>query len=160
MCHTIDFRNRLEMDPRTISISDIMLEKLQIVKINEKDIKDVMILLREHEVGMRENETINTAYISKLFSNDWGFYYTATTNLKLIKAKLNDSYRSIFREEDISDIADKIDKLLNAIENEPKSTSWKMRARTGPRKKWYQDVEEVHVGGEFESELARLLKGG
>jgi hypothetical protein len=45
------------------------------------------------------------------------------------------------------------------IENGPKSTSWKVRARTGTKKKWYQDVEEVQVGGEFESELAKLLKG-
>lgn len=161
MCHTIDFKNRLQIDHQTISLSDIVLEKLQIVKINEKDIKDVMILLREHAIGSDENETINGDYIAKLFSNDWGFYYTATNNLKLIKEKLNENnYRTIFKEEDIKDIANKIDKLLNVIENEPKSTSWKVRARTGTKKKWYQDVEEVQVGGEFESELAKLLKGG
>jgi hypothetical protein len=161
MCHVIDFKNRLEIDPRTISLSDIMLEKLQIVKINEKDIKDVMILLREHDIGTHESETINADYIAKLFSNDWGFYYTATVNLKLIKDKLNEnSYQSIFKKEDVEDIADKIDKLLNTIENEPKSTAWKMRARTGPKKRWYEEVEEVHIGGEFESELAKLMKGG
>ena len=161
MCHTIDFKNRLQIDTRTISLSDMLLQKIQIVKINENDIKDVMILLREHDIGAQEDETINAEYIAKLFSNDWGFYYTATTNLELIKQKLSeDTYKSIFRKEDINDIATKIDKLLNIIENEPKSASWKMRALTGTKKKWYQDVEEVQVGGEFESELAKLLKGG
>jgi hypothetical protein len=161
MCHVIDFKNRLEIDRNTISLSDILLEKLQIVKINEKDIKDVMILLREHEIGTQEHEMVNAKYIATLFSNDWGFYYTATTNLRLIKDKLNEtSYRSIFKEEDRSDIANKIDKLLMEIEDEPKSSSWKMRARTGPKKKWYQDVEEVSIGGAFESELAKLLRGG
>lgn len=161
MCHTIDYKNRLQIDTRTVSLSDILLQKIQIVKINENDIKDIIILLREHEVGAVENETINAQYIAKLFSNDWGFYYTATTNLKLIIEKLSDNtYRTIFKKEDINDIASKIDKLLNTIENEPKSASWKMRALTGAKKKWYQDVEEVQVGGEFESELAKLLKGG
>jgi len=161
MCHVIDFRNRLEVDPRTISLSDILLEKLQIVKINEKDIKDVMILLREHEVGTQEDETINGEYVAKLFADDWGFYYTATTNLKLIRDRLNEKeYRNIFKEEDVADVRKKIDKLLDMIEKEPKSLAWKMRARTGPKKKWYQEVEEVQVGGEFEKELAKLLKGG
>jgi hypothetical protein len=160
MCHEIDFRDRLGIDSQTISLSDLLLSKLQIVKINEKDIKDVMILLREHAVGKREDETINGEYVSKLFANDWGFYYTATTNLKLVRERLNDGdYRSIFKEEDITDMRNKIDKLLDMIENEPKSMAWKIRARTGPRKKWYQDVEEVRVGGEFENELAKLLKG-
>ncbi len=160
MCHTIDFKNRLQIDTRTISLSDILLQKIQIVKITENDIKDVMILLREHDIGAQENETINANYIAKLFSNDWGFYYTATNNLKLIKEKLSENtYKSIFKEADINDIVSKVDKLLNIIENEPKSASWRTRARTGTRKKWYQDVEEVQVGGAFESELAKLLKG-
>lgn len=160
MCHVIDFRDRLEIDSQTISLSDILLSKLQIVKINEKDIKDVMILLREHDVGNQENETINGVYISKLFANDWGFHHTATTNLRLVRDRLKDNhYKSIFKEEDVTDMRNKIDELLDMIEKEPKSMAWKIRARSGPKKKWYQDVEEVRVGGEFEKELAKLLKG-
>jgi hypothetical protein len=160
MCHVIDFRSRLDIDPHTISLTDILLEKLQIVKINEKDIKDVMILLREHEVGTKENETINGEHVAKLFADDWGFYYTATTNLKLIRDRLDEKeYKNIFKEEDAADMKNKIDILLDMIEKEPKSLTWKMRARTGPKKKWYQEVEEVQVGGEFEKELAKILKG-
>jgi len=32
--------------------------------------------------------------------------------------------------------------LLTYIEKEPKSFKWKMRARIGTKKKWYEDVEE------------------
>lgn len=161
MCHVIDFRNRLQVDSPTISLSDIMLEKLQIVKINEKDIKDVIIMLREHEIANRETEAVNSEYISKLLANDWGFYYTATTNLKLIRDRLDNSeYKKILKPEDIADVKAKIDRLLELIEQEPKSSSWKSRSKTGTKKKWYQDVEEVQVGsGEFENELAKLLKG-
>jgi hypothetical protein len=45
-CHTIDFKGRLELDYPTISLSDILLQKMQIVQINEKDIRDTMVLLR------------------------------------------------------------------------------------------------------------------
>ena len=89
MCHTIDLRDRLAIDSPTIPLSDIMLEKIQIVKITEKDIKDIVVLMLEHDVGGLDKETINGDYISKILARDWGFYYTSTTNLKLIKEKLS-----------------------------------------------------------------------
>jgi len=141
MCHTIDFKGRLELDYPTITLSDILLEKVQIVKINEKDIKDTIIMLREHDIGEGEKETVNSRYIAKLMSNDWGFCYTATTNLNKIKVFLNQF--SVLTDEDRKDVASKIDKLLRAIENEPKSLKWKMRAKIGTSKKWYVDVEEL-----------------
>jgi len=141
MCHTIEFKGRLELDRPTITLSDILLEKMQIVKINEKDIKDTIIMLREHDVSENEKETINSRYIAKLMSNDWGFCYTTTTNLNKIKAFLN--HYSVLTDEDRKDVASKIDKLLRAIENEPKSLKWKMRAKVGTSKKWYVDVEEI-----------------
>jgi hypothetical protein len=33
--------------------------------------------------------------------------------------------------------------LRKAIEDEPKGRRWKMRARVGTRKQWYEDVEEL-----------------
>ena len=142
MSHTINFTKRLEIDDPTISLADIVLEKLQIVKINEKDIKDLIVLLREHDVGGSENETINMNYIAQLLSDDWGFYYTVTTNLKKIRDKFLPRYK-ILQKEDISDVKFKIDKLLKAIEEKDKSFKWKVRAKIGTRKKWYHDVEEV-----------------
>ena len=32
---------------------------------------------------------------------------------------------------------------LAIIEKEPKSVGWKLRARVGTKKQWYNDVEEV-----------------
>jgi len=40
-------------------------------------------------------------------------------------------------------VIDRIDKLMEAIEKQPKSMGWKMRNRVGDSKKWYRDVEEV-----------------
>jgi len=141
MCHTIDFKGRLELDCSTITLSDILLEKVQIVRINEKDIKDTIIMLREHDISESDKETVNSRYIAELMSNDWGFYYTATTNLNKIKVFLNQF--SALTDEDRKDVTSKIDKLLREIENEPKSLKWKMRAKIGTSRKWYADVEEV-----------------
>jgi hypothetical protein len=141
MCHAIDFKNRLELDSPTITLSDLFLQKAQIVKINEKDIKDMMILLREHTVGDTEKETVNMNFIAKLLSDNWGFWYTAKTNLGKVQEFLRE-YKGL-TETDRQDIKSKIEKLLKTIEDEPKSFKWKMRAKIGTSKRWYTEVEEL-----------------
>jgi len=141
MCHKVDFRGRLELDYPTITLTDILLEKMQIVKINPKDIKDTIIMLREHGVGHSEEEMINLDYLSKVLSNDWGYYYTVTTNLKKVKNFLKEF--DALTDEDRQDVATKIDTILDAIEKAPKTLKWKMRAKIGPKVKWYNEVEEV-----------------
>lgn len=141
MSHTIDFKGRLEVDYPTISLADILLEKLQIVKINEKDIIDIIIIMREHELAERDKDTINSRYIAELLSKDWGFYFTATQNLnKVITIMPKYSYLSAT---DVSDVKQKIEKLQGIIEKQPKKLKWKLRATIGTRQKWYSDVEEI-----------------
>lgn len=114
---------------------------MQIVNLNEKDMKDTIVLLREHEVGETEKETVNVGYIVELLRDDWGFYYTVTTNLKRTKDCLR-QFKPL-SDQDREDVANKISRLLDAIEKSPKSFKWRMRARIGTSKKWYEDVEET-----------------
>jgi hypothetical protein len=144
MCHTIDFKNRLEIDFPTISLSDLLLEKMQIVKINEKDILDTLVLILEHDVAEGDKETINSRYISEVLAEDWGFYYTVTTNLKRIRHLLPEY--NVFTGDPRATVEQRVDKLLDAIEKQPKSLKWKMRARIGTSRKWYVDVDEVSMG--------------
>ncbi|HXZ98171.1 MAG TPA: hypothetical protein VED24_02260 [Candidatus Acidoferrum sp.] len=146
--HPIDFRGRLEMDSPTISLVDLLLEKLQIVSFSEKDLKDTLLLLRAHSLGEgHAPETIDMRYVASLLSKDWGFWYTVTTNLKGLQkvasemTELNDAERN--------DVTSKISKLLEVIENEPKTTGWKMRSKIGSRKRWYEPVETSQTVGEF-----------
>ena len=138
MCHVIDFKDRLELDYPTITPTDILIEKVQIVEINEKDVKDIIVLLREHDVGHGEKEMINSKYIAKLLSNSWGFYYTSTTNLNKVKRSVETL--DVLNEEDRRVVFQRIDKLLGVIEKEPKGFQWKMREKIGTKKKWYTDV--------------------
>jgi hypothetical protein len=138
--HAIDYRGRLEIHPYCVSLADLMLQKLQIVQINDKDLKDAMLLFLAAQVSDTDKEAINAKYIAKLFSDDWGFYYTATTNLKKIKEAmtgvkaLSDDHRAI--------IAKKVDYFLKYIEDTPKSGKWKSRAKTGTSKSWYKEVSD------------------
>ena len=141
MNHDVPFKDRLNIDPLTISLADMLLEKMQIVHINEKDIVDSIMLLREHEIGSDAPETIDATYISKLLSNDWGFYYTFTTNLKKLQESLP-KYEELSND-DRADVTAKIEKLQKIIEDKPKGMGWKVRAKVGPKSKWYRDVEEV-----------------
>jgi hypothetical protein len=139
-CHPIPLRDRLELDDPTISLADLVLEKMQIVEINAKDIKDSLVLLLEHPLEAGQREAIDGEYIAKLLANDWGFYYTVTTNLGKLRT-LGAEYGTL-RESQWEVVGGRISELERIIEEEPKTRRWKIRARIGPRVKWYQEVAE------------------
>lgn len=142
MCHVVNFRNRLHLDSPTLTLADLCLEKLQIVTLNEKDIRDMLMLFASHPVGDSEQETINGKYIAGILSRDWGFYYTTTLNLEKIRKGL-DRYKDLFTTKDNENIRERIAGLGQMIESAPKSLTWKARAAIGTRVQWYNDVEEV-----------------
>jgi hypothetical protein len=46
--------------------------KMQIAQINEKDLIDTIMLLREHSIGMSDDQAINCQVVCGLLANDWG----------------------------------------------------------------------------------------
>ena len=141
-CHKIPFRNRLEVDSPTLPLAELVLEKTQIVTLNQKDIKDMLILLAAHPVGDHDHETINGKHISGLLSKDWGLYFTTTLSLDKIRKGL-EIYRQPFSDKDVENIQARINLLTQMIEEAPKTLAWKARAAVGPKVKWYNDVDEV-----------------
>jgi len=141
MCHVIDYKDRLELDTPTVPLAELLLQKLQIVQTNEKDIQDAIILLREHDIGKSDKEEINADYIAKVLANEWGFNYTVSLNCAKIKEFL-EKYEPLTKQ-DKAVVKERIDKLQDRIEKQPKTLQWKMRARVGPSVKWYNQVEEV-----------------
>jgi len=140
-CHVISWADRLEMDAPTIPLSEMLLEKMQIVKINEKDVIDTIMLLLEHPLRENDKETINIARVARLCANDWGLWRTTTMNLEKV-GKLAAGYPQLG--EDLkSQVQAQVQQALARIEVEPKSMAWRLRARVGDRVKWYKDVDEV-----------------
>ena len=149
-CHELDLTRRLEIDPTTLTLADLLLEKMQIVKIGEKDIKDTIILLLEHELGDSDSETVNVKHVTKLLANDWGWYYTVTTNLQKVK-DYTDALAMLGSDEKQT-VKGRIGTLLERIEKEDKSMKWKFRAKAGAKVKWYADVDDVENAGMATSE--------
>jgi len=141
MSHVIDFSRRLEVDSPTVPLAELALQKLQVVEIREKDLQDMVILLCAHDVGQSDKETINSDYVAKTLSKDWGFYYTATRNLRRI-AEYAANHPALSKE-DKDTVAARVQKLMNAIDAEPKTLMWKLRAKVGTAVKWYNVVEAV-----------------
>ncbi len=141
-CHRIPFKGRLDIDSPTICTTDLLLEKMQIVEINLKDFKDTLVLMLEHPLANSNgnNKHIDVDYIVDIMSKDWGFYYTFTTNLKRVPDYISE-FPSI-SEEQGEMIRSRIGSLLQAIEDAPKSMKWKIRAKIGTRRIWYQEVAE------------------
>ena len=146
--HPIDFRKRLELDTPTATPTDLLLEKVQIVFPGEKDVKDALLLLRAHAIeGGEEANKINGKYIAQLLSSDWGFWYTVTNNLRQLKEY--STTLEALSADDKADLGSKIDILVKMIDEEPKSTGWKMRSTIGAKKRWYNPVETTQTVGEF-----------
>jgi hypothetical protein len=140
MNHCVDYRGRLELHPHCVSLTDLLLQKLQIVQINDKDLKDAMLLLLAGQLGDTDEGMINLHFLAKRMSDDWGFYHTSTTNLDRVEAAmgkvtvLSDDMRQI--------IGKKAARIRAALENEPKTWKWKLRARTGTKQIWYKEVSD------------------
>jgi hypothetical protein len=138
--HPIDYRGRLENHPFCVSLADLMLQKLQIVQINDKDLKDAMLLLLAAPLDETDMDAINIKYIANLFAEDWGFYHTAANNLKKIKEATNGV--KALTDEQRKVIAAKVDQFVQYIEDTPKSGKWKGRAKVGEKKPWYKEVSD------------------
>ena len=140
-CHTIYWKDRLEIDSPTIPLAELLLEKMQIVKINEKDVIDTIMLLLEHPLGDDDDEVINIKHVSKLCADDWGLWRTTTMNLDKVQ-QLAQGYEQLTLEQKAK-VMEQVQAALKRIESEPKPMAWKLRARVGDRLKWYKDVDEV-----------------
>lgn len=147
--HPLDFRGRLELDKPTLTPTDLLLEKLQIVHFGEKDLKDTVALLNAHDVGERDEKNLfNARHIATLLSANWGFWYTVTTNLTGIKNRTPAAAGLVNDEKER--ITSRVERLLDYIDRETKTTAWKLRSVVGSRKKWYQPVETTESVGEFQ----------
>ncbi|MCJ7560780.1 hypothetical protein MUO79_09245, partial [Candidatus Bathyarchaeota archaeon] len=158
--HPVDFRGRLELDYPTITVTDMLLEKVQMWEaFGIKDLKDCLFLLKAHDIKeQKDKESIDTSYIAETLAQDWGFWYTATTNLQNIRRFVSELDKlgpdaqitpALITDKERDDINKKTTTLLNRTETEPKSFGWKMRAKVGTKKRWYNPVESPETVGGF-----------
>ena len=141
MCHKIDLRDRLTIDQLTLPMADLLATKLQIFKTNEKDFKDIIAMLLDHEVTNSDSgDAINGERLADLCANDWGIYKTFTlvldkTAVMLEKFDLTPKDKQVVKE--------RMDRIRQMIENKPKTMGWKMRAKVGEKRAWYMLPDDM-----------------
>jgi hypothetical protein len=141
MSHELDFGSRLELEPCTLTAADLLLAKLQVAEVNRKDLTDAAMLLIDHELSDADGPgRLNAGYVSEVCAADWGLFTTASDNLQALD-RLADELG--LTGEEAYALSGHSARLRERMEQAPKSRSWKLRAKIGRRKRWYETPEEV-----------------
>jgi hypothetical protein len=140
-CHTVPWKGRLEIDEDTIPLAELLLQKMQIVEINEKDLIDTIMLLLEYPLGDSDEETVNIRRVAEICAKDWGWWRTLTMNLDKVR-QMAEHYEQL-SDDETDRLTAQVRAALERIDAEPKSMSWRLRSKVGDRKKWYRDVGEL-----------------
>jgi hypothetical protein len=143
MCHTLEFAERLTRMPYTLDAIDLLMSKLQIVELNEKDADDCLRLLVSFRLEDSDDPgALDLRVFRSLVADDWGWWRTVTLNLDRITALMNGGARPAIEGGKL-DARTQLQSLSEAAQSAPKSRRWKMRARVGERKRWYDVPEET-----------------
>ena len=140
MDHRIALARRLEIEPYTVSLSDLLLSKLQIFRLEEKDLRDIITLLGDAEVGEEDAPgVINGRYIGELCADDWGLFYDVASNLQRVAEGVAAFDLS---EGQVARVHGGVMRLIAAIDGAPKSLRWRLRARVGTRTTWHDQIDD------------------
>jgi hypothetical protein len=140
MCHVLDLARRLPPHSETLTPADLLLTKLQIVEVNDKDLIDTIALLLFHPIDEMGPDAIALDQLRPVLGAEWGWYTTITDNLAKVAARL----ASVdLPEGDKQLVGTRVDDLVSAIAAFPKTMKWKLRAKVGRKMPWYDLPEEV-----------------
>ena len=139
MCHVIPIADRLEHDPLTIPLAELLLTKLQIVELNETDQRDIYNLVYHHDVSSGNGSGIEGDFVASLCAKDWGLWRTSRATIERCQRNLA-AYD--LGAEASGLIRGRLDVLWMKIEDAPKTAKWRLRSRVGDRMRWYDEPEE------------------
>ncbi len=139
MDHEISLERRLEIEPYTLSLADLLLTKLQIFRLDEKDLRDIVTILADTEVGEQDDPgIINAPYIGKLCCEDWGMFYDVAMNLQ----RVDEGVASFgLSDAQAARVHHGVLHLIVAIDEAPKSLRFRLRARVGMRRPWHSELD-------------------
>jgi hypothetical protein len=142
MCHDLAFAERIERMPSTLDVADLLLSKLQIVELTEKDVHDVVYLLAAFPVtDGDEPGTVGLGRIGEVVGDDWGWWRTVNGSLEHVADLVADSHRHLVPAEASFDPGEQVERLRRHVDAVPKSLRWRLRARVGERVRWYRMPE-------------------
>jgi hypothetical protein len=140
LCHTIPITGRLALDEHTIPLAELLLTKLQVVELTDKDLLDIVTLLYQHDVGPHDDDVINSDFIAGLTADDWGLWRTVRLNVERVGDRVGALPLDAAAR---ARVIARANALWERVEQEPKSRKWRLRDRVGDRKRWYELPDEV-----------------
>jgi hypothetical protein len=140
MCHSIPIADRLDLEEETVPLAELLLTKLQIVHLNEKDLRDIWAILHDHDVAEHDEDAVNAGHIARLLASDWGLWRTSRQSVETARAHLASTALAA---DDRALLDDRLRRLWQRVEDEPKSLRWRGRAKLGDRTQWYDEPEEI-----------------
>lgn len=144
MCHAIPIPvERLQQEPLTLPLAELLLTKMQIVQMNEKDVRDLCALILDHPFGESDEETFRLSTVAEICARDWGLWKTVMISARKVR-QFADAYELSGGQK--MTIVERLEVLTRALQEAPKSLKWKARDRIGERVQWYDLPEEVERG--------------
>lgn len=141
--HRVALKDRLDIEENTISVSDLLVLKLAITRLNEKDMRDIITILKDLTTGHDDSpNTINIDYIADLCARKWGLYHDVLASIQKVANYLQ-TYP--LQKSSQLDVAKKLDTLRDTIVSTPKALSWKLRALLGEKIPWKREIESTNV---------------
>src|ERR1700727_4047457 len=145
MCHTLDFRPSFGSLPLTVDAIDVLLSKLQIFELNEKDAWDIFHLLsgvRVSSGGDGRRGTLDAGRFARPLGADGGWWRTVTGNLAKLPGLAAEKPELLPAGAPFDPLA-QARQLEEVALQAPKGVKWKLRANVGDRVRWYELPEEV-----------------
>jgi hypothetical protein len=139
MCHDIPITDRLERDPLTVPLAELLLTKMQVVELTERDQRDIYNLTFHHDLIVGDGAGIEADVVAALCAKDWGLWRTSKATIERCQANLAEYALEAAATELITE---RLQVLWRHIEQAPKTTRWRLRSRVGERMRWYEEPEE------------------
>jgi hypothetical protein len=140
MCHVIQFKHRLDYLDDTLSVSDLLLTKLQIFQLNQKDMLDILAILHDQTLRVGAHDALDPDYLQEIWGNDWPIWRTSSGTLDAVRRAAPE----ILDGEGAKQVMKNVDALQEILSSGRKSLRWKLRAQVGDRVRWYELPEEVN----------------
>jgi hypothetical protein len=140
MCHVINFKQRLGYLDDTLSVSDLLLTKLQIFELNRKDLLDILAVLHDQTLRPGAADALDPTYLEEVWGNDWPIWRTSLRTLATVGAEAP----IILDAEGSGRVMKNVDALQEILRSGRKTLRWKLRAQVGERVRWYELPEEVN----------------
>jgi hypothetical protein len=127
LCHVLTWGRALPAGQPTLPLAELLLTKLQVVRLEPKDISDLLALLTDRwdDVGAQRDR------LTELVRNDWGLWRTARGSLETLAGAPDPV------------AAGRAAELLERWQAIPLGAKARMRAAVGDRVRWYEEPEEL-----------------